>query len=393
MAKPNSIFKQLLRIKILLRNHFIFITCGVNNNCLQKSRAMLRHILFLTLLIPATSFTGEAQEYIWGDSAYTINARHYTSQYHDILKSHDPVLYITLFPVFTPVKERAVSLRNGEGERGYWLEGNLTHRFVISQGKDFSSGFIKRHRFTLDAALAPRLTRDTSSPLLPLNDKVGVGLDYLIKYSPKAPGCRYTWATVQLHHYSNGQDGNFFRSTSPLRNNYRSGDFSTNYFRIGITHTQQTTKLNLVSVYAGFQREINIFGPLSLSDELERYYGRSRTLLHVQWLKKPKEMMMIRKDRSDNTLTKKTVSKKVKRQFMLRTEADYILDDLSLFPGNRKYRFGIHQYAGYMPSIYNEVGLLLHFYYGRDYFNIRFDDIVFSAQVGIVVQLGRKISD
>jgi hypothetical protein len=146
-------------------------------------------------------------------------------------------------------------------------------------------------------------------------------------------------------------------------------------------------------VYAGFQREINIFGPLSLSDELERYYGRSRTLLHVQWLKKPKEMMMIRKDRSDNTLTKKTVSKKVKRQFMLRTEADYILDDLSLFPGNRKYRFGIHQYAGYMPSIYNEVGLLLHFYYGRDYFNIRFDDIVFSAQVGIVVQLGRKISD
>jgi hypothetical protein len=360
---------------------------------LQKSSAMLRYILFLTLLIAAFSFSAKAQEYIWGDSAYAIDARHYTSQYHDILKSHDPVLYISLFPVFTPVKERVVSLRNGEGERGYWLEGNVTHRFVISQGKDFSMGFIKRHRFTLDAALAPRLTRDTSNPLLPFNNKIGFGLDYLIKYSDKTPGCRYTWATAQLHHYSNGQADNFFRSTSPLRNNYRSGDFSTNYFRIGVTHTQQTHKQNLASMYVGFQREINIIGPLSLSDELEKYYGRSRALLHLQWLKKPKEMMMIRKDRSENALTKTKVSKKVKRQFMLRTETDYILDDLSLFPGNRKYRFGIHQYAGYMPSIYNEVGLLLHLYYGRDYLNIRFDDIVFSAQVGILVQLGRKISD
>jgi hypothetical protein len=341
---------------------------------------MIKYFIFFLLLHCISYSETRAQKYIWhdedGKEVYDI--LHYTNQYHDVLKSHDPVLYISFFPFFTPLKDRVVPLKNGEGKNGYWLEGNLTHRFVISQGKDFSMGFIKRHRFTLDAALAPRLTRDTSNPLLPYNNKIGVGLDYLIKYSDKAPGCRYTWATAQLHHYSNGQDGNFFLSTNPLRNNYRSSDFSTNYFRIGVTHTQQTYKQNLASMYVGFQREINIIGPLSLSDELEKYYGRSRALLHLQ---------------SENALAKTKVSKKVKRQFMLRAETEYIMDDLSKFPGSSKYRFGVHQYAGYMPSIYNEVGLLLHLYYGRDYLNIRFDDIVFSAQLGVLVQLGRKISD
>ncbi len=356
---------------------------------------MIKYLIVFLLLLCISYSKAEAQKYIWRDedSKEVYEVLHYTNQYHDVLKSHDPLLYISFFPLFAPVKDRTVSLKNGEGKRGFWLEGNLTHRFVISQGKDFSMGFIKRHRFTLDAALAPRLTRDTSNPLLPYNNKIGVGLDYLIKYSDKTPGCRYTWATAQLHHYSNGQDGNFFLSTSPLRNNYRGGDFSTNYLRIGVTHTQQTQKQNLASMYVGFQREINITGPLSLSDELEKYYGRSRVLLHLQWLKKPMEMTMMRKDRSENAPAKTKIAKKVKRQFLLRTETEYIMDNLSNFPGSRKYRFGIHQYAGYMPSIYNEVGLLLHLYYGRDYLNIRFDDIVFSAQLGVLVQLGRKISD
>jgi hypothetical protein len=43
-----------------------------------------------------------------------------------------------------------------------------------------------------------------------------------------------------------------------------------------------------------------------------------------------------------------------------------------------------------MPSVTNEVGFIAHSYLGRDYLNIRFDDIVFVAELGIYVIFNGK---
>jgi hypothetical protein len=71
---------------------------------------------------------------------------------------------------------------------------------------------------------------------------------------------------------------------------------------------------------------------------------------------------------------------------MLRTELEYIVDDLSKWRSSNLQRWGAHAYLTYMPSVTNEVGLMAHGYYGRDYLNIRFDDVVFIGELGIYVK-------
>jgi len=73
-----------------------------------------------------------------------------------------------------------------------------------------------------------------------------------------------------------------------------------------------------------------------------------------------------------------------------KTELEYILGDLSQFPGSRKFRLGWHNYFTYMPSVNNEVGFILHAFLGRDYLNIRFDDIVFIGEAGLYVKFNKR---
>lgn len=70
--------------------------------------------------------------------------------------------------------------------------------------------------------------------------------------------------------------------------------------------------------------------------------------------------------------------------------ASYIIDELPGFPLEQKYRLGWHAYLTYMPSTTNEVGFLIHTYTGRDYLNIRYDDIVFIAEAGLYMRINKK---
>ena len=69
---------------------------------------------------------------------------------------------------------------------------------------------------------------------------------------------------------------------------------------------------------------------------------------------------------------------------------EYIVGDLSNYPYENKYRFGCHAYLTYMPSTTNEVGFLIHGYTGRDYLNIRFDDIVFIGELGLYMRINKR---
>jgi hypothetical protein len=78
-------------------------------------------LLFCSLMM----FETYGQRFIWSpDSISTAEPNFGIDRYHDVLRFHDPFMYIT-FPVVTPVVQRKVPLENGEGKSGYWLEGNL----------------------------------------------------------------------------------------------------------------------------------------------------------------------------------------------------------------------------------------------------------------------------
>jgi hypothetical protein len=334
-------------------------------------------------------YTGitRAQDVLWSPDSLSASTPNFAmNRYNQLLGYHDQLMYLT-WPYISPVETRVIPLRAGEGKKGYWLEGNFSNRFVIHKGKYYNPEILQRLRFTFDVGLTPRLTRDSSSPLLPSNNKFGFGLDLLL--SPVAALLKErttpVWLTVQLHHYSNGQADSFFiKDDGNQRNNYRSGDFSTDYLRFLINLANISAKEHIISVAAGWQQEVDLKGPLGMSPELDNRYGKQRLLFSFQWLKASRLVTI------NNLLSSSTKKVAKKRQFSFRTDLEYIVGNLAEFPLENKHRLGAHAYLTYMPSITNEVGFMIHTYYGRDYLNIRYDDIVFIGEAGLYMRINKK---
>jgi hypothetical protein len=341
--------------------------------------------VFIACLLGIASAKG--QDYLWSpDSLSASSPNFFMNRYSQLLNHHDQLMYLA-FPLISPITSRKIPLRNGEGKEGYWLEGNFTNRFVIHRGKYYNPKWLQRLRFTFDVAITPRLTRDSSSPLLPSNNRFGLGLDLLL--SPLSgllkENTTPVWLTIQMHHYSNGQADSFFivDDEGNQRNNYRSGDFSTNYLRAIFNVANISSNENIVSAGVGWQKEIDFQGPLGMSRELDKSYGKQRLLFSFQWIRASRLV-------TRNSLFNATKKIAKKRQFSFRTDLDYIIDELPGFPLEQKYRLGWHAYLTYMPSTTNEVGFLIHTYTGRDYLNIRYDDIVFIAEAGLYMRINKK---
>lgn len=346
--------------------------------------------LLLNLFGALSCFTGaQGQVAFWSpDSISLANPNYRMERYHQLLRYHDPLMYIA-FPVVEPIKDRPLPLQNGEGKNGYWLEGNFAYRFSLYRGKYYSYRLAQRLRPTIDVGLTPRLTRDNSSPLLPFNNKFGVGVDLLLSSLGGLSKERATmvWTTFQLHHYSNGQADSFFIEGPVQRNNYRSGDFSTNYWR-GLLHIAHVGPKTVLAGSVGYQEDVDLGGPLARNKELYHYYGEQRVLASLQLTRKPRLVTATYLNRS--TTEEDVVKAEVRRQWMFRSEVEYITKGVSRFPGSDKYRLGWHNYFTYMPSLTNEVGFLLHAYVGRDYLNIRFDDVVFVGEAGLFFTFNGK---
>lgn len=344
-------------------------------------------VLSLMVLLAAKS---HAQESVWSpDSIPESNPNYAMDRYHDILSYHNPLMYLA-YPVIKPVVDRRLELEDGEGKDGYWLEGNFAYRFSIYKGKYYNYRFFQRMRPTLDVDLLMRLTKDRSNPLLPSNNKIGLGLDFLLSRldALKKEKANLVWTTLQLHHYSNGQADSFFIESPVKRNNYRSGDFSTNYFKFLLNVGRTSQQRNIVSGAIGYQKQVDLGGPLTSSKELDHYYGSDRFLANFFWALKPKLVTVNYQNRA--TFEGDTVKLEKRRQISFRSEFEYIFRGVSGFIGDSKVRPSWHNYLTYMPSVTNEVGFMLHTYIGRDYLNIRFDDVVFVGELGVFVKFNGR---
>jgi len=352
----------------------------ISNYCLIKPIKKVFAVIFLL-----AAFKAQSQQYIWSpDSISQANPNYVMDRYHDILRYNDPFMYLA-YPIIKPVVDRRLPLEDGEGKNGYWLEGKFAYRFSIYQGKYFNYRFFQRMRLSLDVDLLLRLTQDRSGPLLPSNNKLGLGLDFLLSSLNQLnkEKANLIWTTLQLHHYSNGQADSFFIKNSIKRNNYRNGDFSTNYYKVLLNIGRTSQQKSIVSGAVGYQKQINLGGPLTNSKELEHYYGSDRLLLNFQWTNTPKLVTTNYKNRA--TTEADTVKSERRRQVSFRSEFEYIFKGVSELVGESKRIPAWHNYFTYMPSVTNEVGFILHTYIGRDYLNIRFDDVVFIGEVGVYV--------
>lgn len=305
--------------------------------------------------------------------------------------------YGSIAPYVESISERRIPLRQGEGENSnfYLLEANLDLRFPLFFGRASGSDWQKRNRITFDYNGTFRMTLDDSKPLTPGSNRVGIGWNYsiynnftgfskeagedtLITASPRK--FKFWNILARVLHYSNGQAPGFFyvpdeNNPDNIRNSYLDGDFSTNYIYLELTHGFYNKNVeSLHQISFGYRKD---FGSedtvLSFSVEQENAYGRNR--VHGKY-----DYRTLRFDKD--------------YEHHFRLELEYILGNLddfrpNLLNDNSKYRLAMKVMFELAPRNHRSVGYFISGFYGRDYLNIRYDDIIYSIQLGATLAIDK----
>lgn len=327
------------------------------------------------------------------------------------VNANQPVSYVGA--IHTSAIERPIPLRFGEGVNGYILEGVTDMNFILAQGRRGNKHWMQTSRVSFKYAPGVRMTKDNSSNLVPTNQKVGFVFDKVLWdnftkitltegrgktkdqeqrsfYSFRKPFHAVSFSFIAMH-YSNGQPISSYASIQDSlagRNNYIQGDFSTNVLQPSFTYNYFSPGGTLVSTNLGYQRDGNWFGPFSFLDAQKQRYGQDRLVGFTQLLthafKNPfgREIRVIGKDHNTYWISPMW-------EYRLRLEYEYILGNLNQFNRTKDYRFNVHLYAEGRPLRSRALGYVLHVYRGRDYFNIRYDDIVWVVEGGLSFVINR----
>ncbi|MES2430946.1 MAG: hypothetical protein V4556_08415 [Bacteroidota bacterium] len=369
--------------------------------------------LICCLLTTSTLLAQDARDAKWKKDSSEVNitlfednqdGTVYTGMY-EILKGLQPSSFVGA--TYYKGINRPYSLRDGEGVKGYAFEVNMDQVFTLLQGRNGSSDFWQRSRVAFKYAPAFRMAADSSFPVIPTNQKVGLEFtyalwnNYTIRDSIKVNSLKYAkdinWVNkaepfkvlhllLNVMHYSNGQSPGVFYQTSPVkRNDYKKGDFSTNYLSLMGIYSVYTKENRLFSAGAGIRLDGGVGNTFSFTTEQEKRYGKQRLLGLLQFRTKPKAFGKLIP--WIDLQSGRQYSLRNKISFRHRIETEYIISNLDSFDRAKKNRLGIHFYSEADFAKSRTAGLIFHFYYGRDYLNIRYDDIVVGGNIGISFNL------
>jgi hypothetical protein len=176
-----------------------------------------------------------------------------------------------------------------------------------------------------------------------------------------SPGETTMYASLTLSHHSNGQSGPFFLNDGSI--NHESGGFSTNYFEL----TAYETRLD--QRFFGWNALSFVWHPgFGQNPELRGRYGLTRlyyatTLLDTEQPLQGKLALQVGAILDD----------------FLHTSHNSVVRALERFPISVQYTVTV-------PGF--DLGLYAGFYFGHDYYNIWFDNMVQAFQLGISGSVG-----
>ena len=200
-------------------------------------------------------------------------------------------------------------------------------------------------------------------------------------------------------HYSNGQPPGFFKDSVTLQHDYVGGDFSTNFLQLMLFRSKfiqkkykEKPKRFLFTTALGLRWDFGTPGALAFSEEQEKSYGNYRIKGVFQLRLSPINIWNY-----NNVYTSssgKNYSMKELIELRFRWEPEFIVGDMSNYYTNElggNHRFSSHFYLEVLPLRSRNLGFMMHYYHGRDYFNVRYDDIVSVFQLGITFSFNKKL--
>ncbi|MFT5167594.1 MAG: hypothetical protein ACI8P3_002832 [Saprospiraceae bacterium] len=364
-------------------------------------KTLKNHILFLLLFLSSYSYS-QTITYYRPNSDNSV----YTAM-QGIMSGNETISYITLFPAFKPIEDRCLKLVDGEGKEGYILESNIYHKYILFMGRNQGNHRNQTQKITFAFGLTSRMTQDKSIMLLPTSNKAGFGYEKILfnsfnRLRPFAIGTsdqrteNFLDSGEDLHmiyysglveHYSNGQPPGVYRDPLLKRNDYISGNFSTNYFRNSLIYSYLSHRRDLYTIQIGHQYDAGRGEVFNYTDEQEGSYGHHRLT----------GVLQLRRHFRGGTVPWTDFTSYPDRNFklhslweiVLRHEFEVILDNADEFRHSKKHRVNFHVYLQLTKLQWKTLGIVLHYYRGRDYLNIRYDDIVSSFQAGLSFNLSK----
>lgn len=377
------------------------------------------------------------------------------SAINEVYKAAEPISYLAPLVEEELQANRTIAMRDGEGVLGYLFEANLDQFFTLARGRNNRRGFLRGMRAGIAFHMTTRMTNDPSHPLLPGSWRIGAGGDVALwnsfrrqridderdailkekaevdrlradatigdsirealvrearirrwDHRESANGAnwrahgqgrmRHLYLSWALMHYSNGQPPGFFlydADSTDRRNDWRKGDFSTNYFRISLNHAW-LERAQLVTLGAGLRADLGDESSVfAYSAEQEHAFGRTRITALLQWRSRPYALPwphVFREAVFDRGEGPCAYRLKEFWETRVRLELEHIADgDLSNYPFANKYRTSADLFIEFNPLRSQTAGFGFHFYYGRDYLNIRYDRAVIISSFFISFALDK----
>lgn len=295
-------------------------------------------------------------------------------------KANRETSYLSAAPYVSSIGKRRIPTIQGEGTSDVQLlEAFLNLSFPLFYGKPTNKRLI-----ALEYTGNFRMTLDDSKPLTPGSHHIGVSMHHILKKYYNVDDIskkrlKFITSRIQVKHYSNGQSPGFFyedpNNPSNKRNNYLNGDFSTNYVSLMITKGHLNRELGSLHQFSlGYRHDLGTeTSVFAFSEGQEQSYGRNR-------------FSFIYDFRTERSFAKNF-------EHHMRFSTEYIVGNLDNFRANlnsnKKYRANFKFLYELAPENHYSVGYFLSAYYGRDYLNIRYDDIIFSIQLGVTLSLDK----
>jgi len=370
----------------------------------------IRYVILLFAIIFSGFKNSYSQNFDTTLLSYDFNEdKTFYSALQNIINGNQPLTYFAVQPLFLSV-ERPIPLQQYEGRFGYLFEANMELNYPINISKSSDNYFLQTSRISFRYDPALRLTADDNLMLMPTNQKVGFEIDKILfencsgnaifskqnheidyetltKWRNSKTPIQMLYAEFTAMHYSNGLlFTGVYLDTTLKRNNYQNGFFTTNYVQLMFVYSSFNKKLLTAGI--GYQED---FIPMI---EMYNRYGQHRIIFLFQSRSKPRTAWFnliprLRAIKENDLESQKNYTLKRLWEHRLRLEGEYILGNLSDFNRSQEYRLGVHFYYEISPLRSKSVGFMFHAYYGRDYLNIRYDDIVFAIMGGFTLSLNK----
>jgi len=170
----------------------------------------------------------------------------------------------------------------------------------------------------------------------------------------------------RLAHHSNGQDGDPFLENGEI--NLKNGDFSTNFFELGIIKTRF---INRYDAYQFFKSSIEVHPVKWSAYELKGTYSTVRWHNVLSIFKLP---------------SKDFQNREKKTSISLKGEATWMFGELNNWNWASLKRLNLGLTFYYHPNFLEDIGLFMQMYHGLDYYNIYFNHKLDVVRFGIMTE-------